>query len=80
MARASARTSRIISTGAAGRVSPITFLQETFAELRKSVWPSREETTRLTVVVIILAIVMSFFLGGLDRGLKETFDRFVLLG
>ena len=80
MARASSRTSRAIATGPASRTSPITFLQETFGELRKSVWPSREETTRLTIVVIILSIVMSFYLGGLDRILKESFDRFVLLG
>jgi preprotein translocase subunit SecE len=80
MARASSRSARIISTGPAGRVSPVTFLQETLSELRKSVWPSREETTRLTIVVIALSIVMGFFLGGLDRILKETFDRFVLLG
>ncbi|MEK7756984.1 MAG: preprotein translocase subunit SecE, partial [Planctomycetota bacterium] len=39
-----------------GRISPVTFLQETILELRKSVWPSREETARLTWVVIALSI------------------------
>ena len=70
----------MVSPGSAGRVSPVTFLRETFSELSKSVWPTREETARLTVVVIVLSIIMGFFLGGLDRILKETFDRFVLLG
>ena len=79
MARVSTRGTRITSQGAAGRVSPATFLQETIGELKKSAWPSREETARLTAVVIALSLVMGFFLGGLDRVLKETFDRFVLL-
>ncbi|HIN06157.1 MAG TPA: preprotein translocase subunit SecE [Dehalococcoidia bacterium] len=67
-----------MAPSAGGRVSPIGFLQETFSELRKAVWPSREETSRLTVVVIALAIAAGFFLGGLDRIFAETFTRYVL--
>ena len=78
MARASTRGARIISQGARARVSPVTFLQETFSELRKSVWPSREETSRLTAVVIALSIAAGFFLGGLDRIFAETFTKYVL--
>ena len=77
MARASTRSQRIVSPAGGGRVSPVVFLQETYSELRKSVWPSREETSRLTVVVIILAIAAGFFLGGLDRIFSEVFTRFV---
>ena len=77
MARASTRSQRIVSPAGGGRVSPVAFLQETYQELRKSVWPSREETARLTVVVIILAIVAGFFLGGLDRIFSEVFTRFI---
>ena len=80
MARSSTRSTRLNPSGSTGRVSPVAFLRETLSELRKSVWPSREETARLTMVVIALSIVMGFFLGGLDRILKETFDRFVLIG
>ena len=50
-----------------GRIGPVTFLRETVSELRKSVWPSREETARLTAIVIVLAVAMGFFLGLLDR-------------
>ena len=77
MARASTRSQRIVSPAGGGRVSPVVFLQETYSELRKSVWPSREETSRLTVVVIILAIAAGFFLGGLDRIFSEVFTRFI---
>ena len=79
-ARSSARSPRIISPGSAAKVSPISFLKETFSELRKSVWPTREEVSRLTVIVIVLSIIMGFYLGGLDRLLTETFDRYVLIG
>ena len=78
MARASGRSARIISPATPGRVSPVSFLQETLSELKKSVWPSREETSRLTAVVIVLVIAAGFFLGGLDRIFAETFARFVL--
>ena len=59
MARASTRRSTPpVAPRAVGRVNPITFLQETVSELRKAVWPSKEETTRLTVIVIVLAVAV----------------------
>ncbi len=77
MARASARRPNPIARGAMGRVNPVTFMQEVISELRKSVWPSREETARLTMVVIVLAIAVGVFLGGLDRVFAEVFNRFI---
>ncbi len=56
-----------------GRVNPITFLQETVSELRKAVWPSKQETGRLTVIVIVLAVAVGIFLGGLDRFFDFSF-------
>ena len=77
MVRASTRSPRIVAPSGGGRVNPVGFLQETYGELRKSVWPSREETARLTVVVIVLAIAAGFFLGGLDRVFAELFARII---
>ncbi len=78
MARVSTRSTRPVAPGAAGRISPVTFLQETVSELKKSVWPSRDETARLTVVVMALSVVAAFYLGGLDRVFLETFNRFII--
>ena len=78
MARVTARNPRSAPARVANRINPVEFLQETVSELRKSVWPSREETTRLTVVVIVLSIVASIFLGGLDQIFERTFSNFVL--
>jgi preprotein translocase subunit SecE len=36
--------------------------RETRSELRKVVWPAREETTRLTVVVIVISLVIGLIL------------------
>ncbi len=78
MARVSTRGSRPAAPRVTGRVGPISFLQETVSELSKAVWPSREETARLTMVVIALSVVAAFFLGGLDQLFSQTFSRYVL--
>lgn len=36
--------------------------RETRSELRKVVWPSREETFRLTVVVVLISVVIGLIL------------------
>jgi len=46
--------------------TPASFLKETRDELKKVVWPSRQEVIRLTFVVIAVSLVVGLFLGGLD--------------
>ena len=78
MARVSTRGSRSTTPRLTGRIGPIAVLQETVSELTKAVWPSREETARLTMVVIALSVAAAFFLGGLDQFFSQTFSRYVL--
>ena len=47
-------------------VAPARFLQEVIAELKKVTWPTREETIKLTVVVVVISVVVGAFIGGLD--------------
>lgn len=42
------------------------FAKAARAELRKVVWPTRQETVRMTMVVIALVIVLSLIIWGLD--------------
>ena len=42
------------------------FFGEVFSELRRVTWPSRQETTRLTVLVIIVSAFFGVVLGGID--------------
>ena len=46
--------------------TPVTFLQEVYAELKKVAWPSRSEVIRLTGVVIIISVLVGVYVGGLD--------------
>ncbi len=44
----------------------VRYFRETRAEVRKVVWPSRKEATRLSLIVIGVTVAMSAFLGGVD--------------
>jgi preprotein translocase subunit SecE len=46
------------------------FLREVKVELKKVTWPSRKQTIGSTVVVVILAMIISLFLGVVDMGLS----------
>jgi preprotein translocase subunit SecE len=42
------------------------FVQSARVELRKVVWPNRQETMQVTIVVFVMVIVLSLFFWGLD--------------
>ena len=44
----------------------ITFIKEARQELKKVSWPTRQQTIRYTVAVIVMSLTMAVFLGGLD--------------
>lgn len=52
------------------------FIRETMAEIRKVIWPDRETTRNLTIVVIALSVVLGLLLGGIDFVLYELFEAF----
>ena len=43
------------------------FWRETVGELRKVSWPSRQEATNLTIIVLIVMSAMSLFLFAVDE-------------
>lgn len=47
------------------------FLREVKVELKKVVWPTRKQTLGSTVVVLILVMIVSIFLGMVDVGLSS---------
>ena len=57
------------------RPNPIAqFARESRIELRKVVWPTREEATRLTLVVIAVSAGVGLILGGFDFGIAQLFS------
>jgi preprotein translocase subunit SecE len=55
------------------------FFRAAYAELLRVVWPTRKETTQLTLVVFGFVVIMSLFLWAVDKTLEfALFD--LLLG
>ncbi len=42
------------------------WVEDIVSELRKVTWPTRHETVNLTIVVLVVAVVIGFILGGID--------------
>ena len=42
------------------------FVQSSRLELRKVVWPDRQETLQVTIVVFVMIVILSLFFWGLD--------------
>ncbi len=55
----------------------VRFVREVRSELRKVVWPSREEVKNLTIVVIAVSVAVGVLLGGVDAVFERLF-RLVL--
>lgn len=55
----------------------LNFLQEVREELNKVVWPTREQTVRYSILVIIVSVVVGALLGGLDY-LLTAFTSFLI--
>lgn len=46
--------------------NPARFVHEVVSELKKVTWPTRAETLKLTVVVIVISVIVGLFIGGID--------------
>ncbi|NIJ67962.1 preprotein translocase subunit SecE [Xanthomonas sp. 60] len=53
------------------------FLSESRFELRKVVWPTRQEAIRMTWVVIVVVIILSLLLGGFDFVIQKLTEWFL---
>lgn len=70
MARSSARTG--LTTGGSGGRRPrrlTAYFRGVWEELRKVVWPTWPELTRMTGVVVVTVVLFSLLIGGADYAL-----------
>lgn len=51
-----------------GRLPRFRFVGDIIAELRKVTWPTREEATRLTLMVLFVCAIVGVILALLDYG------------
>ncbi|MDR3158268.1 MAG: preprotein translocase subunit SecE [Zoogloeaceae bacterium] len=55
-------------TEAGGRF--VQLWRESWMELKKVVWPTRKETTQVTIQVFVFVVIMALFLFVTDKGLE----------
>jgi preprotein translocase subunit SecE len=48
------------------------FLNDVYQELHKVAWPSKEELTGSTIVVIIMSVIMAAFIGAVDWTVNQV--------
>ena len=53
------------------------FIQGSRVEIRKVVWPTKQETTQTAIAVFVFTLIMSVFFWLLDSGLLWLTRRFV---
>ncbi|MBP7552126.1 MAG: preprotein translocase subunit SecE [Spirochaetes bacterium] len=58
----------------------IAFVRESFAELRKVNWPSREDVTSQTIVVVVSLVIVSMILTVIDFLSLEAISKIITLG
>ncbi len=54
------------------------YVRDIVSELKKVTWPTREDTTRLTVAVLAVSITIGLALGGVDIGFSWLIDQTLL--
>ena len=53
------------------------YLKESKDEMKKVVWPTRTQTTRYTIMVIGVTVVVAAFLGALDFLFTFIMDKLI---
>lgn len=56
----------------------VQFVKESRDELKKVRWPSREQTIRYTIIVVIASLAVGLVTGAFDYILTLILERFVL--
>ena len=66
------------SGGGGSFLRPPRFLMDIINELRKVVWPTRDDVVYLTIVVVIITILFGAVLGAIDLGFGWLVDNTIL--
>jgi len=57
---------------------PIQYIKEAQVEIQKVTWPSRKQSLQYTAIVVIISIVSTVILGGLDILFNYILTQFIL--
>lgn len=56
----------------------VLFLKDVKVELMKVSWPTKEQTFKYSLAVILTSLIIALFLGGLDSVFGFALNRFLL--
>jgi preprotein translocase subunit SecE len=56
----------------------INYVKETRGELKHVSWPSRRQAMMYTLLVIVVSLILSLFLGAFDGIFTYLIDRFIV--
>ena len=56
----------------------INFIKESYLELRKVTWPSKEQVVNYTIAVIVISVAVALFLGLLDMLFSGFISKFII--
>lgn len=62
------------------RIPVISYIKDSFHEIRQVRWPNRKETWKLTLSVIVYVVVIALFITLLDAGLEILMKNILNLG
>lgn len=60
------------ASGSGGWTRPAQFLREVRAELKKVAWPTRQEVINYSIVVLVVSLILTLFVAGLDWILRQA--------
>lgn len=58
-------------------INPLTYVKQSKEELGKVIWPTKMDTLRLTIVVLIISTVVGVYVAGLDAILAKLSEEFL---
>lgn len=57
-------------------INPIAYVRQSKEELGQVVWPTKAETVRLTMVVLIVSVIIGAYIAGIDAILARLSEQF----
>lgn len=50
------------------------YVKESFAELSKVTWPTKNQAVKLTIIVLVFCLIMAILIGAVDLGFNKLYE------
>jgi len=57
--------------------NPVEFLKEVRTELKKVIWPTKQEAIKMTLTVVAVSIFVGVYIGTLDSIFTKLFEKLI---